>query len=208
MDYSKYRKRAFFHTNRTHWKNKKVSQYSMHPLESKRCGKSKPVNLYPSTVCLEDVDTFFIARDRNKILREVKKRINECRDMTDVRRTVYGGLCGEVKSLNNHKFAEKWSEQSSNWVKAEFPITFPPGDYYKYMQGHCEDQSILEHSESYQMYLKKSEFTGWFYVEEYSEYNDLIPFNHAEKAIMLGSDEPTPYPKWEIYVLNPTYIPN
>ena len=30
--------------------------------------------------------------------------------------------------------------------------------------------------------------------------------DHADRAIMLGSDEPTPFPKWEIYVLNPTYI--
>ncbi len=204
MDCSKYRQRAFFHTNRTHWKNKKLSQYSMHLLGSKKCGKSKPVKtLYPSTVCIEDVYTYFKEADRNNILADVKTRIANCDNMEGVRRTVYGGLCGKVKSLNNHKYAEKWSDQSSDWVKVEFPITFPPGDYYRYRQGDCEDQSILDQSESYQIYLRKREFGGWFYIDDFG---NLIAFNHADRAIMLGSDEPTPTPKWEIYVLNPTYI--
>ena len=42
--------------------------------------------------------------------------------------------------------------------------------------------------------------TKWFYKDNGG---NLIEFNQAEKAIMLGSDEPTSFPKWEIYVLNP-----
>lgn len=201
MDYSKYKGRAFFHTNRTRWKNKKISQYSMHLLKSGRCGKSKPVSLYPSIVCLEDVDTYFMEKDRNKILNQVKKRIDECSDMKDVRRTVYGGLCGKVISLNNEVFAENWADLYPNWIKAEFPITFPPSDYYKYMENDCKDPSLLN-TRGYEMYLEKRDFGGWFYE---NDNGTLTAFNQADKAIMLGSEEPTQFPKWEIYVLNPSF---
>ena len=116
---------------------------------------------------------------------------------------MYGGLCGKVKSLNNHKYAEKWSEQSSDWVKAEFLSPFPLEIIIDTDKVLVKIKAYLTKVKAIKYISEKREFGGWFYIDDYG---NLIAFNHASRAIMLGSDEPTPTPKWEIYVLNPTYI--
>jgi len=191
--------RVFAHTNRSLWRTSKTSQYSIHPLKKKQlCGTNVVYkDLYPYNIVLKDVNAHFDTTQRNRIVRSVQKRIDECRDFTGVARTVYGGLCGELWAVNdNMSVRDLLDDPNLMWKKAMFPQTFPNARQYEaYLASNCKDKSLVD----WDTWHKFNQISSWFYHEE----DSLVPFKTADAAVLVGSNEPTPFPKWGVFVLSP-----
>jgi len=190
--------RVFAHTNRNLWKTKQKSVYSIHPLMNKTCGKGVVYkDLYPHILVLEDVELYFGQKDRDNIMREVRSRIQDCRDFKGVRRTVYGGVCGDLVSMNSLSDAQRLlNDPELEWVSGGFPSTFPRDDLYeKYRDSDCQDPKIID----WQQWEKFNRIDSWFIIDNLEPI--AIQSEDVEAAILLGSDQATPQPRWSVKFL-------
>ena len=188
--------RVFAHTNRALWLNEKRSLYSIHPLSKKRCGKERVYkDFYPSSLILKDVDTYFETKARQGIVDDVTQRIENCQDFSGVRRVVYGGLCGELWAIDDNVSVQDLLEDPSlDWKRAAFPQTFPNEKQYSaYLASDCLDTGLVD----WETWNKFNQINSWFYFDG----DSLVPFTQAKVAILLGSHEPTPAPRWGVFVL-------
>ena len=209
-DLKMFKGRVFAHTNRSLLRQKYTSQYSMHVLEDESCAPSVVFSeLYPASICLSDVNTYFSTHQRNLIVNSVKSRIESCDDFNGIRRTVYGGLCGVLEDFDMSKECIRDLRSECDWKVAYFPATFPNEDRYDTwrLKGCPEDENPLINS----FWEKSFDLNSWHYVESGhpSPTNVGVPFTKADWALMLGSYEPKRVgsrrgqPQWVVFVNNP-----
>jgi hypothetical protein len=74
--------RVFAHTNRSLMRQGGTSQFSIHPLK----GACKPAgvygDLYPASVCLSGVTTYFAQSARDRIVSKVRERVAGCESVS------------------------------------------------------------------------------------------------------------------------------
>jgi hypothetical protein len=188
-------KRVFVHTNR----KGKGSVYSVHEVKGSKCRPNTPKHNRVTCVVIENCEVYFKEAQRDSILRQVKQRIAKKKDFSGIRRTVYGGLCGElVCDLNDCDSAQEVINLigENNFERAAFPPTFPKDeDYEEFLKS---DVASLEEFSKFGFYLSTREINSFFYFRG----REKVPFTSCKCAIFLGSSEEE-Y-AWQLFVLDPT----
>lgn len=199
--------RVFAHTNRSIWKQSGASLYSIHPLRGGACRPSGVYSdLYPESVCLSSVVTYFSNPARDAIMRSVRSRMSDCEGFSGVRRTVYGGLCGALEDFDMSRACIDDLLNSYTWFSAYFPPTFPNEKAYTdWRRRDCpDDDNPLRGS----FWESAHTLDGWRYVERGhpSASNLGTAFDRADFALLLGarSANSTKTPQWRVLVANPT----
>lgn len=167
---------VFVHTNR----NRAGKVFSVHPVKS--CGKSSPLNSYPKSVLLEDIQTYFETTQRKRIMKSVFKRFDDCENFEGIARTVYGGICGKMIDVNFddlavQDFIKIFQDEGCKVRMAIFPPTFPnESKYEEFLATGCSDPEMKEFFynhywgysnkvEDYRGSVSDMDFLEWAYVD-------------------------------------------
>lgn len=187
-----------------------TSQFSIHPLK----GVCKPAgvyrDLYPASVCLSAVTTYFAQGARDRIVSKVRERVEGCESFAGISRSVYGGLCGALEDFDMSHECVQDLLASYEWKPAYFPATFPNEDVYAAWRkrGCPEDANPLAGG----FWESTLGVDGWMFVEagRPSPTNLGERFSRADFALLLGTYAPKfnskgkGQPQWSVLVHNPT----